>query len=146
MRMHPTCREYTPFAPRGSSLHPARRRMHPTCFPSCTPFAPQGKQKCTPPKSEMHPIYETLLNLFVIPNIRRSERKSTPFFLLHREDGTRRSKSQYAGGILLRPVQILVATSIFARPPQGQKCKRVPSGVFMHLLEYHSSKYALFGK
>ena len=38
-------------------------------------------------------------------------------------------KSQYAGGILLQPVQKLVATLIFARPPQGQKCKRVPSGV-----------------
>jgi hypothetical protein len=36
-------------------------------------------------------------------------------------------KSQYAGGILLQPVQKLVATLIFARPPQGQKCKRVPS-------------------
>jgi hypothetical protein len=36
-------------------------------------------------------------------------------------------KSQYAGGILLQPVQDLVATLIFARPPQGQKCKRVPS-------------------
>ena len=33
--------------------------MHPICTP--------GKAKCTPPKSEMHPIYETLLNLFVIP-------------------------------------------------------------------------------
>ena len=38
-------------------------------------------------------------------------------------------KSQYAGGILLQPVQKLVATLIFVRPPQGQKCKRVPSGV-----------------
>ena len=36
---------------------------------------------------------------------------------------------QYAGGILLQPVQKLVATLIFARPTQGQKCKRVPSGV-----------------
>ena len=42
------------------------------------------------------------------------------------------SESQYAGGILLQPVQKLVATLIFARPPQGQKCKRVPSGVFIH--------------
>ena len=41
-------------------------------------------------------------------------------------------KSQYAGGILLQPVQKLVATLIFARPTQGQKCKRVPSGVFIH--------------
>ena len=38
-------------------------------------------------------------------------------------------KSQYAGGILLQPVQKLVATLIFARLTQGQKCKRVPSGV-----------------
>ena len=43
--------------------------------------------------------------------------------------GTRMIKSQYAGGILLQAVQKLVATLIFARPPQGQKCKRVPSGV-----------------
>ena len=39
-------------------------------------------------------------------------------------------KSQYAGGILLQPVQKLVATLIFARLTQGQKCKRVPSGGF----------------
>ena len=39
-------------------------------------------------------------------------------------EGTRRSQMQYAGGILLPPVQKLVATLIFARPPQGQKCKR----------------------
>ena len=45
------------------------------------------------------------------------------------EEGTRKIQSQYAGGILLQPVQKLVATLIFARPPQGQKCKRVPSGV-----------------
>ena len=45
-------------------------------------------------------------------------------------EGTRKIKSQYAGGILLQPVQKLVATLIFARPTQGQKCKRVPSGVF----------------
>ena len=38
-------------------------------------------------------------------------------------------KSQYAGGILLQPVQTLVATIIFARLTEGQKCKRVPSGV-----------------
>ena len=44
-------------------------------------------------------------------------------------EGTRMIKSQYAGGILLQPVQKLVATLIFARPPQGQKCKRVSSGV-----------------
>ena len=43
--------------------------------------------------------------------------------------GTRKIQSQYAGGILLQPVQKLVATIMFARPPQGQKCKRVPSGV-----------------
>ena len=41
------------------------------------------------------------------------------------EEGTRKIQSQYAGGILLQPVQKLVATLIFARPPQGQKCKRV---------------------
>ena len=41
--------------------------------------------------------------------------------------GTRMINSQYAGVILLQPVQKLVATLIFARPPQGQKCKRVPS-------------------
>jgi hypothetical protein len=50
-------------------------------------------------------------------------------FYLCKEEGTRKIKSQYAGGILLQPVQKLVATLIFARPPQGQKCKRVPSGV-----------------
>ena len=44
-------------------------------------------------------------------------------------EGTRKIKSQYAGGILLQPVQKLVATIIFARPPQGQKCKRVPFDV-----------------
>ena len=53
-------------------------------------------------------------------------------FYLCKEEGTRKIKSQYAGGILLQPVQKLVATLIFARPPQGQKCKRVPSGVFIH--------------
>ena len=37
-------------------------------------------------------------------------------------------KSQYAGGILLQPVQKLVATLIFVRLTQGQKSKRVPSG------------------
>ena len=42
---------------------------------------------------------------------------------------TRTIQSQYAGGILLQPVQKLVATLIFTRLPQGQKCKRVPSGV-----------------
>jgi len=47
--------------------------------------------------------------------------------------GTRKIQSQYAGGILLQPVQKLVATLIFARPPQGQKCKRVPSGMFIQL-------------
>jgi hypothetical protein len=47
--------------------------------------------------------------------------------------GTRKIKSQYAGGILLQPVQKLVATLIFARLTQGQKCKRVPSGVFIQL-------------
>ena len=38
-------------------------------------------------------------------------------------------KSQYAGGILLQPVQKLVATLIFAHLTEGKKCKRVPSGV-----------------
>jgi len=38
-------------------------------------------------------------------------------------------KSQYAGGILLQPVQKLVATLIFARLTQGQKCKRGPFAV-----------------
>ena len=33
--------------------------MHPICTP--------GKAKMHPTKCEMHPIYETLLNLFVIP-------------------------------------------------------------------------------
>ena len=47
--------------------------------------------------------------------------------------GTRKVKSQYAGGILLPPVQKLVATLIFARPTQGQKCKRVPSGVLWNV-------------
>ena len=54
-------------------------------------------------------------------------------FYLCIEIGTRKIKSQYAGGILLQPVQKLVATLICARPPQGQKCKRVPSGVFIQL-------------
>jgi len=48
-----------------------------------------------------------------------------PFYFC--ADGTRTIQSQYAGGILLQPVQKLVATLIFARPTQGQKCKRVPS-------------------
>ena len=43
--------------------------------------------------------------------------------------GTRTIKSQYAGGILLQPVQKLAATLIFARPTKGQKYKRVPFGV-----------------
>ena len=49
---------------------PPRFAPHPVfgLHPICT----LGKAKCTPPKSEMHPIYETLLNLFVIPNKRRS--------------------------------------------------------------------------
>ena len=55
--------------------------------------------------------------------------QSTASFIYALEEGTRTIKSQYAGGILLQPVQKLVATLIFARPPQGQKCKRVPSGV-----------------
>ena len=41
-------------------------------------------------------------------------------------------QSQYAGGMLLQPVQKLVATLFFARLTEGQKCKRVPSGVFIH--------------
>jgi hypothetical protein len=36
-------------------------------------------------------------------------------------EGTRTIKLQYAGGILLQPVQKLVVTLIFARLPQGQK-------------------------
>jgi len=51
-------------------------------------------------------------------------------FYLCKEEGTRRSQMQYAGGILLPPVQTLVATLFFARPTQGQKCNRVPSGGF----------------
>ena len=35
-----------------------------------------------------------------------------PFNII-KEDGTRKIKSQYAGGILLQPVQKLVATIIF---------------------------------
>ena len=58
--------------------------------------------------------------------------QSTASFIYALEEGTRMIKSQYAGGILLQPVQKLVATLIFARPTQGQKCKRVPSGVFIH--------------
>ena len=45
-------------------------------------------------------------------------------------------KSQYAGGILLQPVQTLVATLIFARLTEGQKCKRVPSGDFVAVLHF----------
>ncbi len=48
-------------------------------------------------------------------------------FYFCKEERTRKIKSQYAGGILLQPVQKLVATLIFARPPQRQKCKRVSS-------------------
>ena len=56
--------------------------------------------------------------------------RGIPLFILHFvQGGTRKIKSQYAGGILLQPVQKLVATLIFARLTQGQKCKRVPSGV-----------------
>ena len=51
------------------------------------------------------------------------------FYFALRAGGTRRCEMQYAGGILLQPVQKLVATLIFARLTQGQKCKRVPSGV-----------------
>ena len=49
-------------------------------------------------------------------------------FYLCIEMGTRKIQSQYAGGILLQPVQKLVATLIFARPLQGQKCKRISGG------------------
>ena len=35
---------------------------------------------------------------------------------------------ELSGGQFLPPVQKLVATLIFARPTQGQKCKRVPFG------------------
>ena len=60
--------------------------MHPTQLLDCTPFAPQGDQKCTPPKSEMHPIYGTLLNLFIIPNNKR-EANASLLLLVHRKDG-----------------------------------------------------------
>ena len=54
--------------------------------------------------------------------------QSTASFIYALKEGTRKIKLQYAGGILLQPVQKLVAPLIFARSPQGQKCKRVPSG------------------
>ena len=58
--IHPVCTPGKWFAPhpRDDAPHPVLG-MHPICTP--------GKTKCTPPESEMHPIYGTLLNLFVIP-------------------------------------------------------------------------------
>ena len=61
---------------------------------------------------------------------KRDTRKGIPFICFAlRAGGTRKIQSQYAGGILLQPVQKLVATLIFACLTEGQKCKRVPSGV-----------------
>jgi len=77
----------------------------------------------------MHPLGVSIKILALIQKIR--EGKSPLLFFA--AEGTRKIKSQYAGGILLPPVQKLVATLIFARPPQGRKCKRVPSGVFIQL-------------
>lgn len=73
----------------------AAKRMHPRavvctpCGDECTPLgcrvAPQGKQKCTPPKSEMHPIYGTLLNLHIVP--KKEEAVWPPLFWAHRKAG-----------------------------------------------------------
>jgi len=41
---------------------------------------------------------------------------------------------QGSGGALLPPVQTLVATLIFARLTEGQKCKRISSGGAMGAL------------
>ena len=51
-----------------------------------------------------------------------------PLFLVE-GNGLEPIGMQVSGGHLLPPVQKLVATIIFARPTQGQKCKRVPFGV-----------------
>ena len=58
--MRVICTPPIQFAP-----HPEEDAPHPVLglHPICTP----GKAKCTPPKSEMHPICRILLNLFVIP-------------------------------------------------------------------------------
>jgi hypothetical protein len=48
-------------------------------------------------------------------------------FNIIKEDGSRKIKSQYTGGILLQPVQKLGATIIFCS--KGQKCKQAPFGV-----------------
>jgi len=54
-------------------------------YPICTP----GKAKCTPPKSEMHPIYGILLNLHIIP--KKEEARCASSFLVRRKDGLERA-------------------------------------------------------
>ena len=53
-------------------------------------------------------------------------------------------KSQYAGGVLLQPVQKLVPTLILARLTEGRKCKRVPSGVPKQNNPNHIGGFGLF--
>ena len=123
--MHPTCREYTPFAPRGSSLHPARRRMHPTCFPSCTPFAPQGKQKCTPPKSEMHPLRRFYQNMR--PNTIKDAVDDTIHCVFY--SYAERKGLERLNATVRWTVAADGSTEANLNFRQRRKCKRVPSGV-----------------